>query len=93
MTRARVPVTHRGPVVDHRRRAAWARGLGLALQEAGVEATLLDRTRRPEDTLRAALVLIAAPDDAIDGVAADLARGRAIERAPRRAAPLRAPGP
>jgi predicted short-subunit dehydrogenase-like oxidoreductase (DUF2520 family) len=54
------------------------RCLSLALQEAGVETTLLDRTRRPEDTLRAALVLIAVPDDAIDGVAADLARGRAV---------------
>ena len=55
------------------------RGLTLALQEAGVEATLLDRTRRPEDTLRAALVLIAVPDDAIGGVAADLAGGQAVD--------------
>ena len=54
------------------------RGLSLALLEAGVETTLLDRTRRPEDTLRAALVLIAVPDDAIDGVAAELARGQAV---------------
>jgi predicted short-subunit dehydrogenase-like oxidoreductase (DUF2520 family) len=55
------------------------RGLTLALQEAGVEATLLDRTRRPEDTLRAALVLIAVPDDGIGGVAEDLAGGHAVD--------------
>jgi predicted short-subunit dehydrogenase-like oxidoreductase (DUF2520 family) len=54
------------------------RGLSLALQEAGVEVGLLDRTRRAEDTLRAALVLIAVPDDSIGTVAADLARGRAV---------------
>ena len=54
------------------------RGLSLALQETGVETTLLDRTRRPEDTLRAALVLIAVPDDAIGGLAADLAGGQAV---------------
>jgi predicted short-subunit dehydrogenase-like oxidoreductase (DUF2520 family) len=54
------------------------RGLRLALEEAGVEVTLLDRTRRPEDTLRAALVLIAVPDDAIGAVAADLARDEAV---------------
>ncbi len=54
------------------------RGLSLALQEAGVETARLDRTRRPEDTLRAALVLIAVPDDAIGGVATDLARGQAV---------------
>jgi predicted short-subunit dehydrogenase-like oxidoreductase (DUF2520 family) len=54
------------------------RGLGLALQEAGVQATLLDRTRGPEDTLRAALVLIAVPDDSIGAVAADLAHGQAV---------------
>jgi predicted short-subunit dehydrogenase-like oxidoreductase (DUF2520 family) len=54
------------------------RGLSLALQEAGVEVRLLDRTRRAEDTLRAALVLIAVPDDSIGTVAADLARGGAV---------------
>lgn len=54
------------------------RGLTLALQEAGVEATLLDRTRRSEDTLRAALVLIAVPDDAIGEVAAAIAAGHAV---------------
>jgi len=54
------------------------RGLSMALLEAGVDATLLDRTRRPEDTLRAALVLLAVPDDAIAGVAADLAHGRTV---------------
>jgi predicted short-subunit dehydrogenase-like oxidoreductase (DUF2520 family) len=54
------------------------RGLSLALQEAGVEATLLGRTRCPEDTLRAALVLIAVPDDAMGAVAAELASGQAV---------------
>jgi predicted short-subunit dehydrogenase-like oxidoreductase (DUF2520 family) len=54
------------------------RGLSLALQDAGVDVRLLNRTYRPEDTLRAAVVLIAVPDDAIDGVAADLARGQAV---------------
>jgi predicted short-subunit dehydrogenase-like oxidoreductase (DUF2520 family) len=54
------------------------RGLRVALQEAGVEATLVDRARRPEDTLRAALVLIAVPDDSIGAVADDLARDRAV---------------
>ena len=54
------------------------RGLSQALQDTGIEATLLDRTRRPEDTLRAALVLIAVSDDAIGEVAAELARGRAV---------------
>ena len=54
------------------------RGLGLALREAGLEAALLDRTRRPGDTRGAALVLIAVPDDAIGGLAADLAREQAV---------------
>ena len=54
------------------------RGLTLALGEAGVEATLFSRSRRPEDTRRAAVVFIATPDDAIGGVAAELARERAV---------------
>ena len=54
------------------------RGLTLALEEAGVEARLFSRSRRPEDTRRAAVVLIATPDDAIGGVAADLAREQAV---------------
>lgn len=54
------------------------RGLSLALREAGVEAALIGRTRRPEDTRRAAVVLIAVPDDAIGVVAADLARDQAV---------------
>jgi predicted short-subunit dehydrogenase-like oxidoreductase (DUF2520 family) len=54
------------------------RGLALALGEAGVEAAVLSRTRRPEDTRRAAVVLIATPDDAIGGVAAELAREQAV---------------
>ena len=53
-------------------------GLALALRGAGVEAALVGRTRRADDTRRAAVVLIATPDDAIGGVAADLAREAAI---------------
>jgi predicted short-subunit dehydrogenase-like oxidoreductase (DUF2520 family) len=55
------------------------RGLSFALGEAGVDVTLLDRTRRPEEVRRAALVLIAVPDDAIGVVAADLERARAVD--------------
>ena len=54
------------------------RGLTLALEEAGVEARLFSRSRRPEDTRRAAVVLIATPDDAIGGVATELAREQAV---------------
>lgn len=49
-------------------------GIALGLREAGVAATLLGRERETGSTRRAALVLIATPDDAIDGVAAELAR-------------------
>ena len=45
------------------------RGLELALRGAGAEVTLLPRSRRPEETRGAALVLIAVPDDAIARVA------------------------
>ena len=72
-----MPATVLGPVAIVGA-GRMGRGLSLALQEAGVEATLLDRTRRPEDTLRAALVLIAVPDDAIGGVASELAREQAV---------------
>ena len=54
------------------------RGLSLALQEAGIEAALLGRTRRPQDTLSTTLVLIAVPDESIGMVAEDLARGRTV---------------
>lgn len=54
------------------------RGLALALGAAGTEVTLLGRVRGPEDTRRAATVLLATPDDAIGAVAAELARDRAI---------------
>jgi predicted short-subunit dehydrogenase-like oxidoreductase (DUF2520 family) len=54
------------------------RGLGAALERAGVPVRLLDRTRRPEDTRSAALVLVATPDDAIEALATDLARERAV---------------
>jgi predicted short-subunit dehydrogenase-like oxidoreductase (DUF2520 family) len=55
------------------------RGLALALGRAGAEeVTLLGRSRRPEDTRTAGLVLIATPDDAIGTVAAELARDGAV---------------
>src|SRR3989442_2742755 len=53
-------------------------GLALALRGAGVEVALVGRTRRADDTRRGGVVLIATPDDAIGGVAADLAREAAI---------------
>jgi len=49
-------------------------GLALGLRLAGFEVTLLGRQRGPDATRRASLVLIATPDDAIGGVAAELAR-------------------
>jgi predicted short-subunit dehydrogenase-like oxidoreductase (DUF2520 family) len=54
------------------------RGLALALGQAGLSVRLLGRVRRAEDTRQAPLVLIATPDDAIGGAAADLARQDAI---------------
>ncbi len=54
------------------------RGLTLAFDAAGVEARLLKRSRRPEDTRGARVILIAVPDDAIGGVAAELARDQAV---------------
>jgi predicted short-subunit dehydrogenase-like oxidoreductase (DUF2520 family) len=53
-------------------------GLALALGDAGIGTTVLGRTRRAEDTRRAALVLIATPDDAIEEVAEELARDAAV---------------
>lgn len=53
-------------------------GLARALREANLRVTLLDRTRRADDTRQATLVLIATPDDAIAQVAAELARDAAI---------------
>ncbi|MEO6055652.1 MAG: DUF2520 domain-containing protein [Gemmatimonadales bacterium] len=50
------------------------RGLAAALAGAGSSVSVLGRTRRREETRRAGLVLIATPDDAIGGVAAELAR-------------------
>ncbi|HET6578624.1 MAG TPA: Rossmann-like and DUF2520 domain-containing protein [Gemmatimonadales bacterium] len=54
------------------------RGIELALHRAGVEVTLLSRSRRPEETRGAGLLLIATPDDAIAGLASELARERAV---------------
>jgi predicted short-subunit dehydrogenase-like oxidoreductase (DUF2520 family) len=53
-------------------------GLAHALEQSGIETTLVGRSRRPADTRAAGLVLIATPDDAIGGVAAELARSGAI---------------
>ena len=68
-------------------------GLGLALKRRGYKVVLLNRTprdvipplllhqgSRSEATAGAELVLIATPDDAIAGVAAELAAERAITR-------------
>lgn len=57
------------------------RGLTAALERAGVAVRLLGRTRRPGDTREAELVLIATPDDAVEGVAGDLAREHAVSGA------------
>jgi predicted short-subunit dehydrogenase-like oxidoreductase (DUF2520 family) len=54
------------------------RGLELALRRAGAEVSLLSRSRRPEESRRATLLLIATPDDAIAGLAGELARDRAV---------------
>lgn len=54
------------------------RGLALALADAGVGVTLLGRSWDAADVSRAGLVLIATPDDAIGGVAAELARDDAV---------------
>jgi predicted short-subunit dehydrogenase-like oxidoreductase (DUF2520 family) len=56
-------------------------GIALGLAGAGVAVTLLGRRREPEDTRRAALVLIATPDDAIGAVATELARQGAVHGA------------
>jgi predicted short-subunit dehydrogenase-like oxidoreductase (DUF2520 family) len=55
------------------------RGLELALRGAGAEVTLLSRSRRPEDTRPAALLLIATPDDAVAALATELAGERAVD--------------
>jgi predicted short-subunit dehydrogenase-like oxidoreductase (DUF2520 family) len=54
------------------------RGLAAALEQGGHPVRLLGRERRLEDTREAGLVLLAVPDDAIEGVAAELARSAAI---------------
>jgi predicted short-subunit dehydrogenase-like oxidoreductase (DUF2520 family) len=68
-------------------------GLGLALKRRGYKIILVNRTRKDiipplvlhqgslsEATAEAELVLIATPDDAISGVAGELAAERAISR-------------
>ncbi len=54
------------------------RGLALALERTGAEARVLTRSRRPEETRCAALVLLAVPDDAIMSLAAALAGEGAV---------------
>lgn len=56
------------------------RGLAEALRRTGVRVRLLGRARAPGDTLEAALVLVATPDDAIGAVAAELARDQAVRK-------------
>jgi predicted short-subunit dehydrogenase-like oxidoreductase (DUF2520 family) len=53
-------------------------GLTGALNAAGVPTRLIGRSRRPDDTRNAGLVLIVTPDAAIGTVAAELARDGAI---------------
>ena len=57
------------------------RGLALALRGEGLDVAVLGRDRRPEDTSRAALVLIATPDDVIEPVALELGRYRSVGEA------------
>ena len=54
------------------------RGLTVALERAGVPARLLGRARLADDTRDAGLILLAVPDDAIGGLAAELARDQAV---------------
>jgi predicted short-subunit dehydrogenase-like oxidoreductase (DUF2520 family) len=54
------------------------RGLGRALEAAGVPVTLLGRAPHGEPVRRARLVVIATPDDAIGHAAAALARERSV---------------
>ena len=54
------------------------RGLTAALDRGKHAVRLLGRDRRPDDTRNVDLVLLAVPDDAIAGVAGDLARDNAI---------------
>jgi predicted short-subunit dehydrogenase-like oxidoreductase (DUF2520 family) len=54
------------------------RGLGSALEQAGVGARLLGRGYPTDEVRSASLILIATPDDAIGDAAADLARDRAV---------------
>jgi predicted short-subunit dehydrogenase-like oxidoreductase (DUF2520 family) len=56
------------------------RGLGRALEAAGVPVRLLGRQREPNDTRHAALVLVATPDEAIGSVAGELARDGGVGR-------------
>ena len=49
-------------------------GLAQALEAAGASVALVGRARRPDEVRRARLVIVATPDDAIGGAAAELAR-------------------
>ena len=54
------------------------RGLAIALERTGAEVALLTRSRRPEETRHAGLVLLAVPDDTILSLAAELAKEGAV---------------
>ena len=54
------------------------RGLAIALERTGAEVALLTRSRRPEETRHAGLVLLAVPDDTILSMAAELAKEGAV---------------
>jgi predicted short-subunit dehydrogenase-like oxidoreductase (DUF2520 family) len=54
------------------------RGLAIALERTGAEVGLLTRSRRPEETRHAGLVLLAVPDDTILSMAAELAKEGAV---------------
>src|SRR5689334_16319840 len=55
------------------------RGIAAAMEGGGHAVRLLGRDRRPDATRGVELVLLAVPDDAVEPVAAELARARAIE--------------
>jgi predicted short-subunit dehydrogenase-like oxidoreductase (DUF2520 family) len=55
------------------------RGIAAAMEGGGHAVRLLGRDRRPDATRGVEVVLLAVPDDAVEPVAAELARARAIE--------------
>lgn len=57
------------------------RGLAIALERARGTVALLGRARSPEALRQAEVIVIATPDEAIGGVAGELAREGAVNRA------------